>query len=296
MDISYELYRVFYQVASTLSFSEAAANLYISQSAVSQSIKALETRLGQTLFLRSTKRVSLTPEGELLYKHIEPAIRLIVRGEQQLQLHSHDGMQLRIAASDTICRYYLVPYLQELHREYPDIHIQILNGTSLRCARLLETGEADFAVVNSPNYSLTAQNFHVEPVRSFCDIFVGNPDFFPDCFTRPMTRKELSELPILMLSKHSATSQYLHEQFRKYSLELAPSIELSSNDLLLDLAKIGLGIACVPDFCVPRQDTTLRQLPLSEPLAARSLLLAYDKEATEKESGRYFAGLLQKDA
>ena len=84
MDINYELYKVFYYVATTLSFSEASKKLYISQSAVSQSIKALEGKLSQTLFIRSTKKVRLTPEGEILLRHIEPAISLIRRGESQL--------------------------------------------------------------------------------------------------------------------------------------------------------------------------------------------------------------------
>ena len=84
MDINYELYKVFYHVASTLSFSEASKQLFISQSAVSQSIKVLEKKLNQTLFIRSTKKVQLTPEGEILLKHVEPAMNLIRQGENQL--------------------------------------------------------------------------------------------------------------------------------------------------------------------------------------------------------------------
>ena len=77
MDINYELYKVFYHAASTLSFSEASKQLFISQSAVSQSIKTLERKLDQVLFIRSTKKVQLTPEGEILLRHIEPAMHLI---------------------------------------------------------------------------------------------------------------------------------------------------------------------------------------------------------------------------
>lgn len=120
MDINYELYKVFYYVAKTLSFSEASKQLYISQSAVSQSVKSLETKLNQHLFIRSTKKVKLTPEGEVLFKHVEPAINLIIRGENQiLDANTLNGGQLRIGASDTICRYYLVPYLREFHAHFP---------------------------------------------------------------------------------------------------------------------------------------------------------------------------------
>ena len=128
MDINYELYKVFYYVAVSLSFSEASKQLFISQSAVSQSIKVLEKKLGITLFIRSTKKVQLTPEGETLLRHIEPAINLIQRGEAQVMESSTlGGGQLRIGASDTICRYYLVPYSQKLSRRthqgnQPDLH------------------------------------------------------------------------------------------------------------------------------------------------------------------------------
>ena len=125
MDINYELYKVFYYVAISLSFSDASKQLFISQSAVSQSVKVLEKKLGITLFIRSTKRVQLTPEGETLLRHIEPAMNLIKRGEAQIMEASNlGGGQLRIGASDTICRYYLVPFLNKFHKTYPNVHIK----------------------------------------------------------------------------------------------------------------------------------------------------------------------------
>ena len=118
MDINYELYKVFYYVATSLSFSEASKQLYISQSAVSQSIKTLEKKLEQPLFIRSTKKVQLTPAGKILLKHIEPAMNLIRRGESQLLDSGSLGLgQLHIGASDTICRKILEPYLKQFHKK-----------------------------------------------------------------------------------------------------------------------------------------------------------------------------------
>ena len=130
MDINYELYKVFYHVASSLSFSEASKQLFISQSAVSQSIKTLEKKIGQPLFIRSTKKVQLTPAGELLLQHIEPAMNLIRRGEEQIQNVNDTRLgQLHISASDTICRYFLVPYIQKFHELYPDVPIRITKAS-----------------------------------------------------------------------------------------------------------------------------------------------------------------------
>lgn len=144
MDINYELYKVFYYVADTLSFSEASKQLFISQSAVSQSIKATGKRNWLRFFsIRSTKKVQLTPEGEILLRHIEPAINLIKRGESQIMETASTGGQIRIGASDTICRYFLVPYLERFHKAFPNAHIKVTNATSIKCTELLENGQVD---------------------------------------------------------------------------------------------------------------------------------------------------------
>lgn len=287
MDINYELYKVFYHVASTLSFSEASKQLYISQSAVSQSIKVLEKKLSQTLFIRSTKRVQLTPEGEILLKHIEPAMNLIKKGENQLlEANTLNGGQLRIGASDTICRYYLVPFLSRFHSTYPNIHIKVTNRTSIECARLLENGQVDFIITNYPNSGLS--NVHgFQPLKDFSDVFIANEIFFP-LKGRTVTLKELQTYPILMLDKKSTTSEFLHNMFQKHQLDLVPEIELSSNDLLIDLARIGLGIAFVPDFCIPQQENGLFTVQLEETLPARQLVVVHNESLPVSQAARQF--------
>ena len=285
MDINYELYKVFYHVAKSLSFSDAAGELFISQSAVSQSIKTLEKRLNQALFIRSTKRVALTKEGELLLKHVEPAINLIIRGENQLCADPKSGVQIRIGASDTICRYYLVPYLNNFHKQYPNIHIKVTNGTSLQCATLLERNEVDVIVTNSPNPNLNDM-MEMLPVKEFKDIFIANPEAFP-LTDRSISLQELQKYPILMLDKRSTTSMFLHNLFLENSLDLVPSVELSSNDLLIDLAKIGLGIAFLPDFCVKELDQ-LAVIHTDQKIPSRMLVASYNKDIPLSDAGKYF--------
>ena len=292
MDINYELYKVFYHVASTLSFSEASKQLFISQSAVSQSIKVLEKKLNQTLFIRSTKRVQLTPEGEILLKHIEPAMNLIKKGENQLlEANTLNGGQLRIGASDTICRYFLVPFLNEFHKMYPNIHIKVTNRTSIECARLLDNGQVDFIITNYPNSGLSnTQNIQV--IHDFSDVFVANETYFP-LKDRMITLKELQSYPILMLDRKSTTSEFLHSMFQKHQLDLVPEIELSSNDLLIDLAKIGLGIAFVPDFCIPQQEENFFILNLEETLPKRQLVVGHTETLPISQAARQFIELLE---
>lgn len=275
MDVNYELYKVFYYVASTLSFSEAASQLFISQSAVSQSIKTLEKKLNQTLFIRSTKKVQLTPEGEILLRHIEPAVHLISRGENQLMDTSAGGGQLRIGASDTICRYFLVPYLEKFHKAFPSAHIKVTNATSIKCVELLESGQVDLIVVNCPNAYLGNLS-SVKVIKSFQDVFIANPSF-QELKGKKLSYKQLLKYPILMLDKKSTTSEFLHSQFQQHQLDLVPEIELSSNDLLIDLARIGLGFAFLPDYCIDSNEKDLFVIHLKEKLPARELALAYNK-------------------
>lgn len=294
MDINYELYKVFYYVASTLSFSEASRQLYISQSAVSQSIKTLENKLGTSLFIRSTKRVQLTPEGETLLRHIEPAMNLIQRGETQLLEANNIGSgQIRIGASDTICRYFLVPYLNRFHKEHPNVHIKIINQTSIQCVDLLTQGKVDLIVTNSPNSNLHyGQN--VSEIHTFQDCFVANPVYYSELKDRAVSLKELLSYPILMLDKTSSTSEFLHALFQQNQLDLVPEFELDSNDLLIDLSRIGLGIAFVPDFCLP-EDKNLFTLNIIEKLPKRKLIVAHTPQLPLTAAVKEFINLLHNE-
>lgn len=274
MDINYELYKVFYHVATTLSFSEASKKLYISQSAVSQSIKALEGKLSQTLFIRSTKKVRLTAEGEILLRHIEPAVSLIRRGESRLLDSASTGGQIQIGASDTICRYFLVPYIERFHQAFPSVHIKVINATSVQCVELLKNGQADFIVVNHPNAYLN-HLWSIRSIKQFRDVFIANQSF-AHLKDHPLSLAELSEYPLLMLDKRSTTSEFLHSIFQQHALELVPEAELSSNDLLIDLARIGLGIAFVPDYCLKGQSESLFIVNTKEILPSRELALVYN--------------------
>ena len=272
MDINYELYKVFYYVASSLSFSDASKKLFISQSAVSQSIKTLERKLGQPLFIRSTKKVQLTPAGALLLKHVEPAMNLISRGESQLLESGSLGLgQLHIGASDTICRYFLLPYLQKFHRKFPDVPIKITNASSMGCVDLLEQRRVDLVITNFPNPHLNPPYIQ-KTVGSFSDVFVA--------------------YPLMMLDRKSTTSEFLHHIFLQHQLELLPQVELSSNDLLIDMARIGLGIAFIPDFCLKHKPEDLFLVHTQETIPQRQLVASLNPTLPVSASTEEFLKLL----
>lgn len=244
MDINFELYKVFYYVAKDLSFSSASHNLFISQSAVSQSIKTLEEKLDCKLFFRSTKQVKLTPEGALLFQHIEQAFNFIKTGERALQeVHSLKKGEIRIGASDTICKHYLLPYFKAFNELYPSIKIQVTNRTSPRCMELLHKGSLDLIVVNIPQ-NLDLKNFQIRKVKDIQDVIIAG-EAFQHLTTEALSLDALATYPILMLEKQSTTRRFLDDYFKEKNVSITPEIELGSVDLLVELTKIGLGLSFV---------------------------------------------------
>ena len=249
MDINFELYKVFYYVSKFLSFSEASEELFITQSAVSQSIKLLEEKLKCKLFFRNTKRVKLTREGEILYSHIEQAFNFIKSGERILEeRNSLTQGEIRIGTSDTICKYYLMPFIKSFNQAYPNIKIHLTNRTSPRCIELLRKGSVDLSVINIPE-KLNYSNIIVKNTKRVRDVFIANENF-KELKGRKVQLKELEEYPLLVLERNSTTREFFDSLMAKHKVSIKPEIELGSIDILMEMSKIGLGIAFVPDECV----------------------------------------------
>lgn len=249
MDVNFELYKVFYYVAKSLSFSEASKYLYISQPAVSQSIKILEERLGCKLLFRKSKQVKLTPEGEVLFVYIEQAVNYIKTGERNLNdINSLVEGDVRIAASDTICKYYLLPYFKRFSEMYPNIKIHITNRTSPQCAELLRKGSVDFSVVNISGRQ-TYSNMDVKQLKTIQDVFIAGKSY-SYLKGRELELKDMENYPIIVLERNSTTREYFDDLLKENGINITPEIELGSVDLLIELAKIGLGISYVMADCI----------------------------------------------
>jgi DNA-binding transcriptional LysR family regulator len=252
MDINFELYKVFYYVGRQMSFSGAATHLYISQSAVSQSIKQLEKQLGTILFRRNTKQVKLTHDGQVLYKHVEQAYHYLKSGERSIyELHSLQQGEIRIAAGDTICRYFLLPFFQLFNQLYPQIKINITNRPSPVCIELLKKGVVDVCVTNIPR-SVDYKNLTVTKLKTIQDVFVAGSNF-SDLRQRSLTLSDLTAYPLLLLEKNTVSRDFFDSFLEQQSVTLTPEIELGSIDLLIDLVKIGLGIACISQEFVEKE-------------------------------------------
>ncbi|OEF96714.1 LysR family transcriptional regulator [Desulfuribacillus alkaliarsenatis] len=294
MDISFELYKVFYHVASSLSFSEASSRLYVSQSAISQSIKLLEDKLGCKLFYRSTKSVSLTREGGVLFQHIEQAYYAIKNGERKLsELASLQSGEVRVGASDTICKHYLLPYFREFNRKYPQIKIHVTNRPSPTCLELLSKGAVDVVIIHLPE-KLKHDSVRILESKLIQDVFVAG-NGFSKLKNKALALQELADLPLLALEKNTTTRDFLDQYLLTHKISLEPEIELSSLDLLIDLVKINFGISFITKDYIQQELASgeLFALNVQEYIPSRQLAIVANKHIELPKAALEFVNLLK---
>lgn len=248
MDIKLDEYKIFCIVARCESFSRAARELFMTQSAVSQHIKNLESSLGVTLFIRGRTGASLTSQGRMLLEYAENALSLLTSVENQFEkMGSLEDGALRIGAGDTISKHYLLPALEKFHECYPKINLSIVNRVTSETLELLRSGKVDLAFVNLPLDGETVNmrgELDVLPALTLHDVFVAGSRF-SELKNKKLSPEELCSLPLIMLEAISNSRRYVDEFYLTNGVRLEPEIELGSHDLLLDFAAGNLGVSCV---------------------------------------------------
>ena len=291
MAVKLELYRVFKEVAETGNISVAAKNLYISQSAVSQSIKQLETALQARLFARSPRGVSLTSEGQMLYQYVRSALGLLATGEDKLSQAQQLLLgTLVIGASDTVTSFFLTQYLDAFHRLHPGIRLKIVSGRSAKVLSMLRSGAVDIAFASSPADS----NLESWSCFSTHSVFVAGSDY--DCdFDHVYTRQEIAAFPLILLERKASSRVFLEQEFLKYGVTLTPEIELSSRSLLVSLARIGLGVAGVTlEFVQKALDSgDIRLLKVDFDIPARSVDMCTLRDVTPTAAAAAFMEMVR---
>ena len=292
MSVKLELYRVFKEVAEVGNITAAAQTLYISQSAVSQSIKQLEQDLQTRLFARNSRGVTLTAEGQMLYEYVRSAMGLLETGEEKLsQTRELQMGKLTIGASDTVTSQFLLPYLDSFHQRHPAIHIQIVSGRSHKVLGLLRSGKVDIAFASTPS---DTSGLDICPCFATHSVFVAGSDY--DCdFDHVYTRQEIADFPLILLERKASSRVFLEQEFLKSGVTLNPEIELSSRSLLVSLARIGLGVAGVTlEFVQKALDAgDIRALKTDFDIPARSVDMCTLREVTPTAAATAFMAMIR---
>lgn len=278
-------YRIFYTVANTGNISKAAKELYISQPAISKSIQKLEESVGCKLFSRSSRGVVLTDEGKLLYEHVSAAFETLDLGEEKLRRSIELGVgHLKIGVSSTLCKYILLPYLKEFIKQNPHITISIACQSTNETLRLLEDNKIDIGLIGKPD---NLKNIHFDFLEEIEDVFVATKDYLRNLKARGIQSSQILQSSTLMLlDKNNMTRQYIDDYLQENQIIVKDSIDISNMDLLIDFARIGVGVACVIKSFIKSdlEDGSLIEIPLGIPIHKREVGFAYKTSTKPSKS------------
>lgn len=287
-------YYVFFITAKCGNISNAAKKLYISQPAVSKAIARLEEGLDTELFYRSSRGVSLTEAGEILYRQLETAFGAIEAGEEQIRRNEALGCgKLSIGASTTLCKYVLLPFLQPYLEKNPHVTISISCQSTYDTIAALEAGSLDIGLIGETDH---IGNLIFRPVRTISDIFVASRSYIEHLLPMEPRQRErllsgrdvedapplsafLSQATLLTLDKNNVSRQYIDKYLLLHDIRTGRQLEVTTMDLLIDFARIGLGAACVIREFVEKElkEGSLVKLPTREPIPPRRIGFAYSR-------------------
>jgi DNA-binding transcriptional LysR family regulator len=253
----------FATLAKTGSFTRAAQELFLTQSAISHAIKALEEDAGCRLVERAGRRVALTQSGEQFLRHVEKILgemKSARRGLDELTRWGHG--RLRLGASTTACQYILPTVLREFKQSFPKCVITIDPGDHARQMELLQSNRIDLALMLEP-----------EGVKelAFVPLFTDEMRFLvapahPWARAGKVEQENFENETLILYNHTSYTFRLVQDYFREEGLPLTNILELGSMEAIKELVKIGLGVGVLAPWVAQREleSGALLSLPLGK--------------------------------
>jgi LysR family transcriptional regulator, cyn operon transcriptional activator len=292
---SLELYRIFREIGRSGNLTRAAANLYVSQPNISTALKALEEQLHTTLCVRTKKGITLTYEGQVLFDELEEAFLHIGMAEAKIEklVHLESG-SISVSASDTICNYFLLPYISRFSKSYSGIKFEITNRTSLETVELLKSGQVDFGFINLPYED---DSLSIIQCREIHDVLIGGTQY-NYLAKGGISLSELSQYPLVMLERKSISRLYIDEFLKKSGISLSPVLELGSLDLIISFVRNNMGLAFIPmELCGQYIDKTeLYEIKLDNPVPVRGIGLIEQKASVHSNAAGAFKSTILANA
>ncbi len=265
-------YKIFLSVAENKSISKAAVQLYISQPAVSITIKKLEENLNTTLFIRKPKGVELTEKGKLLYDSVKKSLNMLSDTERSLRFPHYTGY-LRIASSNVLCKHFLMPYLKAFSNLYPDTDLAITCTSSAEACSMIEECRIDLALVVKPE-NLGRLIYHSLGVIEY--IFVCTQAYREKLNCK--NDKVFDYANIMLLDKDNVSRKHINNYYAKNNIIPFHILEVNEMDMLIEFAKMGIGISCVVKQFVEDElkSGVLIEIDLSNPVPSREIGFLYN--------------------
>jgi len=294
MNINYDLYKIFYEVATSGNITHASKKLNISQPAISKAIKNLESQLGGDLFVRTQKGVVLTEEGKLFYKYIGNAIENITNAENEFSnLINLNKGSIRIGVSTTITEKYLLPYLKLFHEKYPNITIHMYTDISNELLLKLKNGLIDLAIVHVIDKDY-GPDININKIKKIHSCFVVD-ESYKELTDKEISITELIKYPIILQIKGSNSRDFIDKIEEDYNIVFNNNIESSSYTLISEFAKIGLGIGiCTKEYIEgDLKNKLLYEIKIKEKLPDRYIGIATLKNQVPNFSSKKLIEIIE---
>lgn len=279
MEFNLEYYKAFYYVAKHGSTSKASEILNISQPAISQTIKKLETEFGCRLFDRTAKGMKLTKEGMVLYNHASVAMEELAIGEKKIEKLSHfEAGEIVIGSGDTALYHFLLPKIKKFSEEYPNVNVSVISDTTPILLDMLKKGNVDLAFVLTHLEEI--EHIDLKPLRDFKDAIISS-ESFSELKGVEVDAVTLSHYPIVTLGKSSSMRTYFESWFKSQGLEFVPDYIVSTTDLIIPFVMNGLGIGIIPEEFAEEgiANGEIFKLNVKKMPPKRHLYIATDKRA-----------------
>ena len=290
MDVDLDLYKIFYTVAKYKHMTKASEELFISQPAISQSIKKLEEQLGGILFVRSNKGMELTSEGKMLFEHIKGALEIINNAENEFSsFKSLDKGEIKIGCSTTLTKLVLLESVKEYHKEYPGIKVTIVNDLTSNLINSLKLGKLDIVIFNEGN--IKENNLSLVKIKELKQGFVYNSDYFSD---KIVDLSQLNDYPLILQKEESNSRKFLDHFVMTKGVKLIPGMEVVSQDLVIEFTNIGLGIGFSIIDLAKSNYSYLQELDINKRIPKINVYLASNKNITLTFASKKFIEYLKK--
>ncbi len=287
--INLEKYRVFYLAAKYQNFTKAASKLYTSQSNVSQTISSLENDLSIKLFNRNGRNISLSNDGKVIFEEVKIALSHFNNVERlACNMKDINYGSISIGASDTICRHYLLKYLKQFRKTYPNISINIINKPSPRIKEMTLKGDIDIGFVNS---TITKEkDLEIKIIEEIEEVFFSSKRVYNELPSNPKL-KDLTNFPLVSLNKNTFTRILLDDLFEKNNVVWTPETEVISIDLMVDLVSADFGIGFTHKKIIEKEN--LYTINISDSIPKRNLILMHNKKRSLSNAAKAFISFFQ---
>lgn len=248
MDVNIELYRVFYWIAKEKNITKTAEKLFVSQSAVTQSLKKLEEQLGGTLFVRNKKGVELTDAGEKLYNYIESSINVLNNAENMFSQYTNsDAGTVRICGGASICNIFLADLVETLSKKYPHIKLTVEGVKTKEGQEKLLKNEIDMLIIEEIGIE-KIEGIEIIPIMDFEFCFFSTPEYLEKMGGFDLNR--INDYFFVTPQESSRRRIELDRKLKEKSIEIKARYEFRDANLVKNVVRKAGGIGYVNELII----------------------------------------------